>query len=367
MKKVLKIVRNYICYCGIEKEEYNAVKKNAYISNYQVWRVLHLVMDLAFGFLFINSLFQNILSANRVFYGIIFAYSIVATLLLFFVLKKESILSQFLIYLSIMMLFLFGGLVTSNKPSTPATTFMVILIITPLFMIDKPYYMILVLILASASFIVWMYFIKDYEVWKMDFVNTLIFSVVSMIIHVIANSIRIKEFVLIRRINIQKDLDELTGISNKAAITRGINEYLADKSKNKAIMMMLDIDRFKSINDDYGHDVGDIVLTQVGSFLKETFSHGEIVGRFGGDEFIIFIKDTNDVNEVKKAALSITDHITDYVKVAGIDLKVVVSVGVAIYQGQENNYSEIFKKADTALYRTKANPQVNYSIYSDKN
>ena len=276
--KLLRLIRNYICYCGIEKEEYNAVKKNAYISNFQVWRVLHIVMDLAFGVLFINSLFQNILAVNRILYLATFSYSLIATLL-FFVLKKDSIISQFIIYLSIAVLFLFGALVTSNKPSVPATTFMVMLIITPLFMIDKPYFMIMVLGIASAVFLVWMYNIKDYDVWKMDFVNTLIFAGVSMVIHVLANSIRIKEFVLIRKINIQKDTDELTGLKNKSAITREINEFLTDKNKNKAIMMMLDIDHFKSINDDYGHVVGDIVLSNVGSFLKELFVNDEAVGR----------------------------------------------------------------------------------------
>ena len=79
----------------------------------------------------------------------------------------------------------------------------------------------------------------------------------------------IKEFVLIRKINIQKDTDEMTGLMNKSALTHEINEYLAKPTSEHGIIFLHDIDHFKSINDTYGHDAGDIVIRRLGLFLAE--------------------------------------------------------------------------------------------------
>ena len=151
---VLKTIRNYLFYCGIEKDEYNAIKKDAYVSNFEVWRILHFLMFAVFGLLYVNSLFSDLLKANRLFYLIALLYS-AAAICCFFLLKKDSLAAQLLIYCSISFLFLFGCFVTQNKPEIPATMFIVLLLITPMFMIDKPYFMALELIVASAVFLIW--------------------------------------------------------------------------------------------------------------------------------------------------------------------------------------------------------------------
>ena len=363
MSKILKTVRNYFCYCGIEKEEYQAVKKSAYVSNFNVWKLLHVLMAGVFTVLFVSSLISELLRQNMFFYLALMIYSIIATVLFFFILKKDSIISQLVIYLSISALFVFSALITQNKPDVPATTFIVFLLITPMFMIDKPYYMAIELGVASLVFLVWMYYVKSYDVYLMDMINVLIFLGVGIFIHIIANSVRIKEFVLTRQINIQKDLDDLTGLQNKGAITRQINEYLNDKSKDKGLMFLLDIDGFKKINDTFGHDVGDVVLNKLGVFLKNKFINGEIVGRFGGDEFIIFIKDVNDKEHAGQIATEVVDGAASFISYPNQVEPISISMGISIYRGSEKNYSEIFKKADIALYQTKANKRIHYSFY----
>lgn len=264
------------------------------------------------------------------------------------------------------MLFVFGCFISSNEPTIPATTFIVFLLITPIFMIDKPYFMTLEICIASASFLVWMYFVKgNTRPWHIDLVNILVFAFVSIFIHIISNSVRIKEFVLTRKINIQKDMDGLTGLKNKSALTREINEHLLNKNKNKAVMMLLDIDRFKPINDTFGHDVGDIVLKKLGDVLNAMFVNGEIVGRFGGDEFIIFIKDVDEEERAKNAAKEIVKNASSSISFSGQIEPIMVSIGIAIYHGEERNYSEIFKKADIALYQAKALPNEHVSVYKE--
>ncbi len=363
--KFLKTIINYICYCGIDKNEYKKIKKDAYISNFKVWRVLHCFMIIVFAFLSLASFFVKIMETNRLFYLIALGYSIVAALLFLFVFKKDSLIAQFAIYLSISLLFLFACFITKNKPNTPAATFIVFLLIAPMFMIDKPYFMSIELTVASIINILWMKSIKPYDIWQIDLINIIAFTLIGIFIHIMANSIRIKEFVLERQLERQRDYDELTGIKNKASLTREINAFFADSSKDKGILFMLDIDRFKSINDNFGHDIGDVVIRQVGALLDRTFTRNDIVGRFGGDEFIVFIKDTNEREIAEKYAQEIIDGALNQITLPDPNQKVSLSIGIARYHGTEKNYSDIFKKADIALYKSKAKKEKKFCFYQD--
>ena len=188
-----------------------------------------------------------------------------------------------------------------------------------------------------------------------DFTDVIIFTLVGIFLHIIANAIRISR--------LQKDMDDLTGIKNKGALTREINEFLADHTTNKGMLFIMDVDKFKSINDTLGHDIGDSVIKQIGAFLGEKFNDGNIAGRFGGDEFIVFIKDSNDAELASRTADEIVKGVYDTVFLPDHERKVSVSVGVARYFGLEKNYSELLKKADTALYRAKGDSNKRFYIY----
>ena len=360
--KFFRKLRDYFCYCGISKEEYKEVKKSAYISNFEVWRVLHFLMDAAFGTLFLISLFDEFMGINVILYGIALIYSIVATVL-FFILKKDSIAAQLFIYLSISMLLLFSAFITASKPELPAITFIAFLLISPMFMIDKPYFMAIELVAASGIFALWMYFVEDPYIYRIDIVNILTFTPIGIIIHIISSSYRIKEFVLIREINLQKDIDDLTGLKNKSCLTREINSYIErDTEFKQGIFFVLDIDGFKEFNDKNGHDVGDEILSQLGAFLKSKFYSDEIVGRFGGDEFIIFIKNNADARLAAKIATELASEVGEVIKLPNEKEKLSISMGIALYRGVEKNYSEVFKKADIALYKTKADRRFKFNI-----
>jgi diguanylate cyclase (GGDEF)-like protein len=359
----LRILRNYFFYCGIEKDEYNAIKKEAYVSNFNVWKILHFLMVALFGVLFISSLHYELLKMNSRLYMLAFAYSVI-TIVLFFILKKDSIIAQFLIYLSISLLFLLGCVLSLSKPDFPAVTFIAFLLTAPMFMIDKPFFMAFELSVASAVFLLWARNVKPHDIWLIDLANVIPFAIVGIILNVIANSLRIKEFVLTREISIQKDTDDLTGLKNKGALTRAINQFLTDKSTDKGLLFVMDIDRFKSINDTYGHDAGDDVIRQLGGFLGRTFTQGEIVGRFGGDEFIAFIENADDPDTACQIADDIIKGTSENVILENSGQKISLSIGIAIYHGSEKNYSELFKKADIALYEAKADSENRYHLYS---
>ena len=359
--KILKAIRRYYFYCGIEKEEYNELKKDAYVSNFEVWRILHFIMVAVFFILFIASMANEMMSINRYYYLGLFIYSVIA-IILFFVLEKDSLAAQLLIYLSMSCLFLFGCLISMNNPEHNATTFIAFLLVTPMFMIDKPFFMTIELVAASAVFLFWMYAVKPFEIWEMDFINVISYTVIGCFLNVVANSIRIKEFVLTKKIRIQKDTDAMTGLRNKGALTREIDEFLEDKACDKGLLLIMDIDKFKSINDNYGHDIGDKVIIQFADYLLKRFEN-DLTGRFGGDEFILFIKNTYDEEAAAEIADEIIKNISEVVELPDKDMKVSTSIGIAVYRGEEKRYSEIFKKADIALYRAKADAEKRYCIY----
>lgn len=360
--KILQTIRNYFFYCGIEKEEYNAIKKDAYVSNFDVWRILHFLMAAVFGGMYVGSFFFDLMKANSILYLLAFAYSVIA-IVFFFILKKDSIAAQLLIYLSMSLLYLFGCILSLKRPDIPAVTFIAFLLIMPMFMIDKPFFMAIELSVASTIFLLWTHGVKQQTAWLIDVGNVIPFTLVGIFLNVIANSLRIKEFILTRKIKIQKDTDELTGLKNKGAMTREINQFLTEPKTDKGLLFVMDIDHFKSINDTYGHDVGDSVICQMGSVLGKMFTKDEIVGRFGGDEFITFIRNVDDSGIACKIAHDIIEKVSDNVVLTDDGQKISLSIGIAIYHGDEKNYSEIFKKADIALYEAKADPENRYHLY----
>ena len=362
--KLLKELHNYFFCCGIGKDPYREMKKDAYISNFVVWRILHGLMAVVFALLFLSSLFNDLLRPNLIFYLVLFLYSLFA-IASFSILKKDSLAAQIIIYLSISVLFIFACLITQNKPELPATTFIVFLLVAPMFMIDRPVFMALELICASAVFLVWMYFVKPYEIWEMDMINVIPFTLLGIVLNIIANTIRIREFVLTRQIEIQKDTDDLTGLKNKGALTREISAYLADPATKKAMLFILDVDHFKSINDTYGHDVGDLVISGLGHLIGEKFQADEITGRFGGDEFIIFVKNVADPEKTRIIAAEIITGAFDSIKIPDTGEGVNVSVGAALYTGGEITYPELFKKADIALYQAKRDNMKKFCLYQE--
>ncbi len=144
-------------------------------------------------------------------------------------------------------------------------------------------------------------------------------------------------------------LDGLTGLYN-AVTTRGfINERIRNTDKNKTdALIIIDCDNLKYINDTYGHLAGDQVLRNISMGLKLTFRQNDIIGRVGGDEFCVYMKNVPSINLVRLKCQQLNILIQEINK----DFYVSVSSGMALLK-KENTYEELFGKADKALYGNK--------------
>ena len=153
------------------------------------------------------------------------------------------------------------------------------------------------------------------------------------------------------RLLAQAQNDSLTNIYNAASCREKVDGYLRQAKEDRAgALLVLDIDHFKSINDRYGHYVGDQVLIRTAEVLKEVFREDDVVGRLGGDEFCIFMKGARKAQQVRKKYEEVRSELRKKIELEGGDLT--VSVGAAFTEkGQD--FTEVYKKADAALYVVK--------------
>lgn len=157
----------------------------------------------------------------------------------------------------------------------------------------------------------------------------------------------------------QKDL--LTNLYNKISAQNAIEKTLNDSVRDKKhAFYFIDIDDFKNINDTYGHDTGDKVIVKIAGKIKETFNKGDIMGRFGGDEFVVLAKDLPDYEEAENMA----EHLCKIVHEDN-EYPLSVSVGVSVYPKDGTDYEMLAKKADSALYMAKKRGKNQYYLKKD--
>lgn len=149
--------------------------------------------------------------------------------------------------------------------------------------------------------------------------------------------------------------DTLTGLPNRLMINEALAHAMteADKWKTRAGFMMIDLDRFKSVNDTLGHPVGDRLLVRVAERLRQQMAPTDLCGRLGGDEFAVVISDASDTARVEKLAKSIIDSLSKPYEVDMHTLYIGASIGTAISPRDGRNAETLIRAADLALYRSK--------------
>ena len=149
--------------------------------------------------------------------------------------------------------------------------------------------------------------------------------------------------------------DTLTQLPNRLQINESLSDALAGAGKwrTRCALLMLDLDRFKAVNDSLGHLVGDKMLAQVASRLRPLMDEGELCGRLGGDEFAVIIRDASDRRRVDTLAKAIISALSAPYHIDNQVLYVGVSVGSAIGPRDGNTVEELLRNADLALYRAK--------------
>jgi diguanylate cyclase (GGDEF)-like protein len=162
--------------------------------------------------------------------------------------------------------------------------------------------------------------------------------------------------------------DPLTGLPNRALLEDRLDHAITrcKREGEKIALLMLDLDRFKSVNDTYGHAVGDELVRQVGVRLKELLREADTVARIGGDEFTILQSGPVDSEDVKRLCDRIIAALHAPFEIAGHQVEVGASIGAALVSSAAETSAEILRKADHLMYRAKSGGRGCYRIWSDK-
>jgi diguanylate cyclase (GGDEF) domain len=159
-------------------------------------------------------------------------------------------------------------------------------------------------------------------------------------------------------------IDELTGIYNKSKINDILRREIETSKRydSELSIIMVDIDHFKTVNDNFGHDVGDVVLKEVASVLKNNIRERDFIGRWGGEEFII-ICSTTSLEEATKLANKIKEKVEEYRY--SLTSNQTASLGVATLISGEDSKS-LFIRADKALYNAKKLGRNRVEVSNDR-
>ncbi len=195
----------------------------------------------------------------------------------------------------------------------------------------------------------------------MYFVGVLVMSYIAWLFYAIHR--RAKK---IRGLQKEMSTDPMTGLYNKSASERLLTKMCKDSS---GVLLMIDLDSFKLVNDIYGHDMGDKILIRFAELIRQAVGEGNMGGRLGGDEFIGFIKDKLDDKEVSRVTTFLNKEIVRSAKIfMGEDMNIPLGASVGAVRVPEagTDFSDLFRYADKALYIVKQNGKHGYSFYTKR-
>ncbi len=169
-----------------------------------------------------------------------------------------------------------------------------------------------------------------------------------------------------RTLMLKAETDAMTGLLNKGSTEYKISEALAEtlNSVQQHFLIILDIDNFKGINDTYGHLQGDIIIKNVAEQIKKNFRNSDILGRIGGDEFIIFLKNCSSTERVNSLATNLLTGINSISFAPDSHKPVAVSIGIACAPDCGCDFTTLYKCADKALYKSKQAGKNRFSFYN---
>lgn len=158
--------------------------------------------------------------------------------------------------------------------------------------------------------------------------------------------------------------DALTGLPNRMLFKDRLTLALAQAHRNgsRVAVLFLDLDRFKLINDTFGHTVGDDLLRGIGERLKTCVRENDSVSRAGGDEFTLMLTDLGDISAVGTVARKILDAVARPITVDGHEMFVTTSIGISIYPTDGEDAETLLKDADSAMYRAKDAGRNSYQL-----
>lgn len=162
--------------------------------------------------------------------------------------------------------------------------------------------------------------------------------------------------------------DALTGVANRSMFMEQVGKSIqrADRHGEMIACLFLDLDRFKRVNDSFGHAFGDELLQQVSERLKRCIRGNDLIGRLGGDEFTVLLDGIAEPQDAAAAAKKILDELVRPYDIRGRHFTISASIGISCYPGDANDRAALLRNADAAMYHVKSSGRRGYRFYSSE-
>jgi len=169
-----------------------------------------------------------------------------------------------------------------------------------------------------------------------------------------------------QQINYMATHDALTGLPNRLMFSQLLNHAIRSVQRHgkQLAVLFIDLDRFKTINDSLGHEAGDRLLKEMARRFKKSLRAVDVVGRLGGDEFIILTEEVNELSQIETLAHKILTTVIQPMVLTGEECRVTASIGISIYPRDGTDEQTLIKNADIAMYFAKEEGRNNYQFYS---
>ena len=315
---------------------------------------------------FLNSLLLIVLEMavhGQIHYG----YLVGSGIFLFFMafsfmnwpdLKHGITLEMELVILGILLFFAFIDYLPATQQSS--FLFLILLVLLPSLIFDRPWKLLLLILSAGLCALIINGRILDEAVRGENIIRIISVTFLAGVFSSYYAYARIRSVHMRQSTQVVAEHDPLTGIYNRAGGIQLIRDCIS--RQESGTFLIIDIDDFKMVNDQYGHQKGDDVLKEVSAVLQASFKQRDIVMRMGGDEFIVYASGMVDYEVSRKRLAQLNEAIHHVIVSEQDGVHVTVSIGGAINDGSYPTYESLYKTADQYLYQTKARGKDGYSL-----
>src|SRR5438477_2977617 len=165
----------------------------------------------------------------------------------------------------------------------------------------------------------------------------------------------------------QANYDALTGLPNRSLLHDRLRRAVhTQRTPRNIAVVFMDLDHFKFVNDSLGHSTGDKLLKAMGERLRHVLREGDMVGRVGGDEFVLILNDQSNEEVIFRAMQRISAKVAEPITIEGKELYVTASAGISLYPQDGRDVDTLLKNADAAMYRAKEHGRSNFQFYTSE-
>ena len=161
--------------------------------------------------------------------------------------------------------------------------------------------------------------------------------------------------------------DALTGMASRALLMERIEQAIKEhrRKRRKLSLLIIDLDRFKQINDTLGHNIGDLLLQQAGQRIQREIREIDTAARLGADEFVVMLTELEDQTPSERVACRLLEALDEPLEVEGCEIRIGASIGIALFPDDGDNIEALFRNADLAMYRAKDKGRHQVQFFTD--